>query len=137
MEHSRKQRSKTVCLKSVSQMIGYNIFVVTIVSIHMKCLTGLCSVYASNFVGDTSESREEFNQDIIQWTHSVFLDGEDTRNIRLSWNLMDDNVLLKVEARTKGYVGIGFSKNGRMAGADILIGWVRDQQAFLQVISHL
>ncbi|KAE8750521.1 hypothetical protein FOCC_FOCC002815 [Frankliniella occidentalis] len=35
--------------------------------------------------------------------------------------------------RTLGYVGLGFSVDGKMKGADMVIGWVRDGQVFFQL----
>ena len=35
---------------------------------------------------------------------------------------------------THGYVGLGFSNNGRMKGSDIVIGWIKeDSTPFLDV----
>ena len=35
---------------------------------------------------------------------------------------------------THGYVGLGFSNNGRMKGSDIVIGWIKeDLTPFLDV----
>ena len=35
--------------------------------------------------------------------------------------------------KTTGYVGLGLSGNGGMAGADIVVGWVKDGEALLYV----
>lgn len=37
----------------------------------------------------------------------------------------------------KGYVGLGFSPNGGMKGADIILGWVDTTGAVLLQVSHL
>ena len=38
------------------------------------------------------------------------------------------------QVATLGYVGLGFSNNGRMKGSDIVIGWIKeDSVAFLDV----
>ena len=38
------------------------------------------------------------------------------------------------QVATLGYVGLGFSNNGRMKGSDIVIGWIKDDSvAFLNV----
>ena len=38
------------------------------------------------------------------------------------------------QVATLGYVGLGFSNNGRMEGSDIVIGWIKDDSiAFLDV----
>ncbi|XP_047493426.1 LOW QUALITY PROTEIN: DBH-like monooxygenase protein 1 [Penaeus chinensis] len=41
-------------------------------------------------------------------------------------------VVWEIHARTLGWIGFGFSGNGRMAGADIVTGWVADGRLFLQ-----
>lgn len=53
----------------------------------------------------------------------------------LSWTPRTDHVVFQVEARTLGYVGVGFSRDGSLNGADIVIGWIEDdnQKAFLLV----
>ncbi|XP_022911259.2 MOXD1 homolog 1 [Onthophagus taurus] len=57
-----------------------------------------------------------------QWTHSEFLDAE--RKVLLRWQPRHQEILFRIEAKTLGYVGIGFSPNGGMEQADIVIGWV-------------
>ena len=38
------------------------------------------------------------------------------------------------QVATLGYVGLGFSNNGRMKGSDIVVGWIKDDSvAFLDV----
>lgn len=69
----------------------------------------------------------------MKWTHTEVLD--DVGDIILRWQPRHQEIAFKVEARTKGYVGIGFSPNGGMKGADIVVGWVDDAtgQPFLLV----
>ncbi|XP_054267311.1 MOXD1 homolog 1-like [Macrosteles quadrilineatus] len=65
------------------------------------------------------------------WRSSVDLSPEG--DVRLSWTPRTERVEFQVEARTTGYVGIGFSRDGSMRGADLVIGWVEDnsQKVFL------
>ncbi len=46
---------------------------------------------------------------------------------RLSWKPTERKIVLMVEARALGYVGVGLSLDGRMAKADIAVGWVNDK----------
>lgn len=62
--------------------------------------------------------------DFVPWTHSQVLDKKG--DIILKWQPRHQEISFRIEARTKGYVGIGFSPNGGMEGADILIGWIDD-----------
>lgn len=41
-------------------------------------------------------------------------------------------VVWEIYARTRGWLGFGFSSNGGMGGADIVTAWVRDGQLHLQ-----
>ncbi|ROT68032.1 dopamine beta hydroxylase [Penaeus vannamei] len=42
------------------------------------------------------------------------------------WTPKENNIIFEVQVATKGYVGLGFSPNGGMAGSDIVLGWVTD-----------
>ena len=42
-------------------------------------------------------------------------------------------VIFQVRVATTGYVGFGVSSNGGMAGADMVVGWVKDEDAYLYV----
>lgn len=63
------------------------------------------------------------------WTHSAELD----RNYSVFWTPGEEDITFEVQVRTLGYVGFGFSADGKMKGADMIIGWVRDGQVFFQV----
>ena len=39
----------------------------------------------------------------------------------------------QVQVKTLGYVGLGISPNGGMAGADIVTAWVKDDLVYFQV----
>lgn len=72
----------------------------------------------------------------IDWTHSMALDSDGL--VVLRWQPRHQEILFRVEAKTLGYVGIGFSQTGGMAGADIVIAWVDDhsKKAALMVSTH-
>ncbi|XP_021928356.1 MOXD1 homolog 2-like [Zootermopsis nevadensis] len=63
------------------------------------------------------------------WTHSTDLDP----NYSVFWTPGEEAITFEVQVRTLGYVGFGFSADGQMPGADIVTGWVRDNQVFFQV----
>uniref|UniRef100_A0AAG5DFT0 DOMON domain-containing protein n=1 Tax=Anopheles atroparvus TaxID=41427 RepID=A0AAG5DFT0_ANOAO len=58
-----------------------------------------------------------------RWEHLVDFDP----NFRLLWNVDGQEVTFEMQARTLGYVGLGFSKDGTLAGADLVVGWMDDQ----------
>lgn len=63
------------------------------------------------------------------WDHAVDLD----ENYRLLWSINNQDITFEVQARTLGYVGLGFSTDGSIYGADIVIGWVDNGQVHFQV----
>lgn len=81
---------------------------------------------------EESRERRDASSDIL-WTHSESLDKDSS--VVLRWQPRHQEILFRVEARTKGYVGIGFSPDGKMENADIVLAWVEDDtgKAFLMV----
>lgn len=63
------------------------------------------------------------------WEHAVQMDA----NYLLQWSPGAEDITFELQVRTLGYVGFGFSRDGRMAGADLLVGWLSAGNAFLQV----
>uniref|UniRef100_A0A182WEN8 DOMON domain-containing protein n=1 Tax=Anopheles minimus TaxID=112268 RepID=A0A182WEN8_9DIPT len=62
------------------------------------------------------------------WDHAVDLD----ENYRLLWSISQQDITFEVQARTHGYVGLGFSTDGTIYGADVVIGWVENGQVHFQ-----
>ncbi|KAG5898695.1 hypothetical protein JTB14_030645 [Gonioctena quinquepunctata] len=85
------------------------------------------SIDSLDIFSDTSEYRErrDVSSDDILWTHSEVLDHEE--RVILRWQPRHQEILFRVEARTRGYVGLGFSPDGKMEKADIILGWVDDR----------
>lgn len=44
-----------------------------------------------------------------------------------------EQIVFRIEVETKGYVAVGLSTNGGMAGSDIAIGWIKNGKVYLQV----
>lgn len=94
------------------------------------------SEVSSNDLVDNEEKfrrKRDIGSDLNQWTHAEILDSEG--DVILRWQPRHQEISFRVEAKTKGYIGIGFSPNGRMEGADMVIGWVDDAigKAYLNV----
>ncbi|XP_023029153.2 DBH like monooxygenase olf413 [Leptinotarsa decemlineata] len=68
--------------------------------------------------------------DCARWAHSAYLSPD----YRLLWSLGPgpQDITFELQVRTLGYVGFGFSKDGRMAGADMVVGWVDHGQVYFQ-----
>ena len=51
----------------------------------------------------------------------------------LYWAFNDDRITFEVHVRTHGWVGLGFTNNGGMKGADIVIGWIKNGETYFKV----
>ncbi|VEN40094.1 unnamed protein product, partial [Callosobruchus maculatus] len=83
------------------------------------------SVLADDFSDRELRERRDVTSDIL-WTHSETLDKGGL--VVLKWQPRHQEILFRVEARTRGYVAIGFSPDGKMENADMVMGWVDDRR---------
>ncbi|XP_033106266.1 DBH-like monooxygenase protein 1 homolog [Anneissia japonica] len=65
----------------------------------------------------------------IDETHEVLLNEE--FDFMFKWRVDREDILIEMSANSLGYVAVGFSPNGGMPGSDIVVGWVKDDEAFL------
>lgn len=65
------------------------------------------------------------------YPHRVVLDPEG--KYWLHWGRQGERLAFRLEVRTTGYVGFGFSPTGTMAAADIVVGGVTHGRPYLQV----
>jgi DOMON domain len=84
---------------------------VTVLVVLVHCITTLCL------------SNE------LRWDHSVDLD----ENFRLLWKVKHPDIIFEVQARTLGYIGIGFARSEFIYSADMYVGWVDTDHTFFQV----
>ena len=66
---------------------------------------------------------------------SFFSPLDEGQNVNLYWNVdtAKKEIFFTVEAKTTGWVGFGISSGqGKMEGADIVIGWVKDGQTYFK-----
>lgn len=66
------------------------------------------------------------------WDHAV----DFNENFRLLWTVRGAEITMEIQAKTLGYVGVGFSEDGTLSGADMAIGWVDQGQPYFQVSSY-
>lgn len=66
------------------------------------------------------------------WTHSERLD--ENGDVVLRWVNSDSSITFRLEARTRGYVGLGFNSVRNMRGADLVAAWVDDRNGNAQVL---
>ncbi|KAL9974730.1 hypothetical protein ACROYT_G011809 [Oculina patagonica] len=67
--------------------------------------------------------------------HSFFAPLDEDQKVKLYWNVSTANkeIYFTVEAQTTGWVGFGISSGqGKMKGADIVIGWVKDGKPYFK-----
>lgn len=73
----------------------------------------------------------------VHWDNAANLD----EHFRLLWTVQGDEITFEVQVRTHGYIGLGFgSRDGsadRLAGADMVVGWVDGAQSYFQVSKSL
>ena len=68
--------------------------------------------------------------------HTFFASLDEDENVKLYWNvsLASKEIYFTVEAKTTGWIGFGISSGqGKMKGADIVIGWVKDGKPYFKV----
>ncbi|XP_058465517.1 MOXD1 homolog 2-like [Malaya genurostris] len=65
---------------------------------------------------------------VSQWDHMMDFD----HNYRLLWTSNNQDITFEIQARTLGYVGLGFSHDGTLADSDIVIGWIDQGHVLLQ-----
>ena len=66
----------------------------------------------------------------MNWQFHEILDPLD--KFHAFWNQEESHVTMEIQVATLGWVGIGFSPNGDMKGADIFLAWVKDGQ----IVAH-
>lgn len=88
----------------------------------MKIITGLCQFMTLLYLINVVTSRE--------WKNSAVLDN----NFLVLWTPGERDIVFEVQVKTQGYVGLGFTRDERHVGADMVIGWVDNNgQVHLQV----
>ncbi|CAM9565819.1 DBH-like monooxygenase protein 1 homolog [Lampetra fluviatilis] len=55
----------------------------------------------------------------------------------VSWAFDSDQIVLEARVRTRGWVGLGLSSTGMMAGSDVVVGWVDSAAATHLVDGHI
>jgi len=56
----------------------------------------------------------------------------EVKKMQFSWTIEKDKIHVKLKAKTKGWVSIGFEPEKAMLGANIIIGMVKDGQVEVQ-----
>lgn len=84
----------------------------------------------------TRHRRESFDSKSYEsgliWAHTERLDEHG--DVILRWVNTDSSITFRLEARSLGYVGLGFNTVGNMRGADLVIAWVDDRHGNAQIL---
>lgn len=64
------------------------------------------------------------------YLHSLYVDNE--KKYHISWKFDEKDIIFEVVVNTTGYIGLGFSPDGTLAKADIVIGEVNNGNASLE-----
>lgn len=69
----------------------------------------------------------------LSWQHHQQFD----KNYDFYWNITDTEMFgeIQVKAQKVGLIGIGFSRADDLVGADVVLGWIQENQFHLQVNS--
>ena len=51
----------------------------------------------------------------------------------LYWSLEKERIIFEVHVRSLGWFGLGLTNNGRMMGADMFVGWIKDGVTYFKV----
>lgn len=72
--------------------------------------------------------------------YSNFADLDPAGKFRMYWNTTgsraNDTITIELHVETKGWVGLGFSPNGAMSGADMVISGVANGQGYAYVTKN-
>jgi hypothetical protein len=92
----------------------------------MLLLAGLILTDAGKFI--PLEPSEEY-------THELVIDEDNPSQYKIFWKILNNTneILIEAHCQTTGWMGLGFSPNGGMANADIVIGWVDGNSLYLKV----
>lgn len=84
----------------------------------------------------TRHRRESFNsrsyESGLVWAHTEQLD--ESGDVILRWVNSDSSITFRLEARTRGYVGLGFNSARNMRKADLVVAWVDDRHGNAQIL---
>ncbi|KAH8234531.1 hypothetical protein KR032_008225 [Drosophila birchii] len=93
-------------------------------------LTVLCVQLSLESCYSSSDSNEDFEDDSdiyhTNWTRREIMDNIGLYCLQWWVKANDNDVYFEVTVNTRGYIGLGFSKDGRMSKSDMVLLWVDD-----------
>ena len=93
--------------------------------IFCACLVFVCAAVPAIASPDLDDIEiESSNVHENEWKSDVELAADGS--FRLLWKTSEHRIIFVAEVRTHGYFELGFSLDGRVDDADIVVGWVND-----------
>lgn len=84
----------------------------------------------------TRHRRESFDSKSYEsgliWAHTERLD--ENSDVILRWVNTDSTITFRLEAKSHGYVALGFNSARNMRGADLVVAWVDDKYGNAQIL---
>ncbi|XP_045451194.1 MOXD1 homolog 1-like [Melitaea cinxia] len=84
----------------------------------------------------TRHRRESFDSKAYEsgliWAHTERLD--ENSDVILRWVNTDSTITFRLEAKSHGYVALGFNSARNMRGADLVVAWVDDKYGNAQIL---
>ncbi|KAK3087968.1 hypothetical protein FSP39_012921 [Pinctada imbricata] len=88
----------------------------------MKPLVIVCLLFSSIHCIPVANKTNPTPSENFPFHATLDTDG----NFLLYWKFNATHITFETHVRTKGYVGFGFSTNGKMFPADVVTGWIKD-----------
>lgn len=121
-----KTSKKKRLLKRVHKVLGYLTLLFMTVTIFFGLLfVGLINIPEKKKSSDIAEPK--LSSLTEQAVNTVTVSG-----ITLSWEIIGDYIEATLEAETEGWIAIGLNPEQMMQGADFIIGYVKDDEVFIQ-----
>ncbi|XP_067643545.1 MOXD1 homolog 2 isoform X3 [Eurosta solidaginis] len=93
-----------------------------------KDITSIITGRSASYLGTVKSGSGEVGGTALRWDHAVDLNED----FRILWTIINQDITFEIQARTLGYVGFGFSPDGKLAGSDVALGWVDKGQTYFQ-----
>jgi len=89
------------------------------------CIAGIQSQdtteFSSHFGGVNHQEYISWLSTRARYSESLYLPADGDQGAAVHWTIDGDTIRLAVVARAQGWIGLGFSENGGMDGADLMI----------------
>lgn len=78
---------------------------------------------------------DAFNEPTEKFMHELILNPPDL--YKVFWKYNETYITFEVHVKAKGWIGFGISPNGGMANSDVIMAWIKEGEAILEVINSI